>query len=545
MAFSKVVTSTFFIAKEWSTIFMVKTGKKLFNIRFVQRNRIAIACGVILWTAITLSAYTIYDGTRSRYIENLYRQGANAAKKLAAFSSTRLIENDILAMNAAIRDFSKKKDIEFVAILDHQDIVVAHSNPEMINHPFHDLSEKEQLNDVDGVTISSGKYPDGKGIILFSENVVFSKVNIGKIHLAISKTASDHTLGRYQLFFFIGIVSTTLLLAIILFLIGPFARARAYKSQKEVERMGQIGPYILRKKIGQGGMAELFLADYVGEGGFRKTVAVKKVLPHLLEYPQFSKMFIREARLVALLQHPNIVQVIDFKRIDNASFIAMEYIHGKTLGQLMVKVKDKLPFDLCVFLMVKVSSALHYAHSRKNDATGEPLNIIHRDICPQNLLLSYQGEVKLSDFGISKAQSETSLTLPGVIKGKVSYMAPEQLLGEPMNHQADIYSLGVIFYEILTGRKFKKFDSTTQAIDLAQKGNTYPIEEIGADFPNEVNQIVMKCLETDPALRYQSAQMLKNDLALLKKQYNIICDESNLAAFLKEHFKEEAEDLSE
>lgn len=545
MAFSKVATATFHIAKEWSRTFIGKTGKRLLNIQFVSRHRIASACGFILWASITLSAYGIYDGTRTRYVENLHQQGSNVAKKLGAFASTPLLKNDILAMNAAIREFFRGKDIEFIAILDHQDIVVAHSNPEMVNHPFYGLSEREQLDDVDGVIISSGKYSYGKELILFSENVVFSNVTIGKIHLAISKTASDHILSRYRLFFIIGIVSATLLLAIVLFLIGSFTRARAHKVQKKVEGMEQIGPYVLRKKIGQGGMAELFLSDYLGEGGFRKTVALKKVLPHLLEYPEFSKMFIREARLVALLNHPNIVQVIDFRKIDNTSFIAMEYIHGKTLAQLMVRIKDKLPFDLCVFLMLKISGALHYAHSRKNDVTGEPLNIIHRDICPQNLLLSYQGEVKLSDFGISKAQSETSITLPGVVRGKVSYMAPEQLLGEPLSHRSDIYSLGVVFYEIVTGRKFKEFDSTTQLIDLAQKKDTHPIIEIGADLPNEVNQILMKCLETDPALRYQSARVLKNELELLKKQYNIIYDESNLAAFLKEHFKEEAEDLSE
>jgi serine/threonine protein kinase len=327
--------------------------------------------------------------------------------------------------------------------------------------------------------------------------------------------------------------------------INHFAKAKALKIQKDAEGMSRIGPYILRKKIGQGGMAELFLAEYVGENGFRKTVAVKKVLPHLLEYPEFSKMFIREARLAALLQHPNIVQVIDFKKIDNASFIAMEYIHGKNLGQLMVKVKDKLPIDLCVFLMLKISSGLQYAHSKKNDTTGEPLNIIHRDICPQNLLLSYIGEVKITDFGISKAQSEPSLTQAGVIKGKLSYMAPEQALGKPLNHQADIYSLGVVFYETLTGLKLNKYYSETEAINAISDKDIPPVTDIETELPNEVNQIVMKCLENDLALRYQSVQELNDALESLKHQYKITYDELNLAAFIRSHFEEEENGVSE
>jgi serine/threonine protein kinase len=298
---------------------------------------------------------------------------------------------------------------------------------------------------------------------------------------------------------------------------------------------------VLRKKIGKGGMAELFLADYVGEDGFRRTVALKKVLPHLMEYPEFSKMFIREARVAALLQHPNIVQVIDYKKIDHTSFMAMEFICGKTLGQLLVKAKERLPYELCIFIILKVCSALNYAHSRKNDETGEPLNIIHRDVCPQNLLLSYQGEVKLADFGISKIKSETSLTQPGVIKGKISYIAPEQFLGKPLNHQADIYSLGVVFYEILTGRKLNKFDTETEAFDRVKERDVKNIEGIGEDLPSELNRIVMKCLESDPQLRYESALALKNDLESVKKQYHIVCDESDLAAYMKEHFKDEAE----
>ena len=543
MALSKVATATFTLAKELSTFFFVRTGKKLLTIGFIRRNPLAIACGVILWIATAISSYFIYDSIHVRYIQNFYTQGTSAVKELAAITGSHLLENDILKLNAIIRDFSRGKHFEFIAITDHRDFVVAHTKPAMIDQPFYELTNKKSLEKIDGVSISSGIYPEDIEIILFSNNVSFSGINIGKIYLAFSKSISENTLWLYRLFFILGLLLLTLLVMFYFFLNDRITRARTDKMQREIDGMGKIGPYVLRKKIGQGGMAELFLADYMGEDGFRKTVALKKVLPHLMEYPEFSKMFIREARVAALLQHPNIVQVIDYKKIDHTSFMAMEFISGKTLGQLLVKSKDKLPFDLCIFIILKVCSALHYAHSRKNDETGEPLNIIHRDICPQNLLLSYEGEVKLADFGISKIKSETSLTQPGVIKGKISYISPEQFLGKPISHQADIYSLGVVFYEILTGRKLYKFETETEAFDRAKERDIKNIDGIGEDLPPELNRIVMKCLESDPELRYKSALELKNELEALKRQYSVVCDESNLAAFMKKHFKDEIENV--
>ena len=543
MALSKVATATFSLAKEFTSFFFTRTGKKLLSIGFIRRSPLAVTLAVILWLAAIISAYIFYDDTRVKYVQNLYLQGATGVKELSAVSGTHLLENDILKMNAIIRDFMRGNDFEFIAILDHRDYVVAHTKPAMIDQPFNELIIKKPIDEMDGVLISSATYPDGNEVILFSRGVIFSGINIGKIYLAFSKTDLDNVLWRYQMFFIVGSISFTLLIVIVLMMKNRVAKSRAEKVQREVESMGKIGPYVLRKKIGQGGMAELFLADYVGEDGFRKTVALKKVLPHLMEYPEFSKMFIREARVAALLQHPNIVQVIDYKKIDNTSFMAMEFVFGKTLGQVLAKTKDKVPYELCVFIILKVCSALHYAHSRKNDETGEALNIIHRDICPQNLLLSYEGEVKLADFGISKIKSETSLTQPGVIKGKISYIAPEQFLGKPVSHQADIYSLGVVFYEILTGRKLYKFDSETEAFDRVKERDIKNIEKIGEGVPSELNQIVMKCLETDLELRYESALAVKNDLEALKNQYRILCDESNLAAYMKKHFKEEIENI--
>ncbi|MBW2367515.1 MAG: protein kinase, partial [Deltaproteobacteria bacterium] len=471
----------------------------------------------------------------------LTRVGTRTALEVAETSAPYLLEHDTLSLSAAIRDASKSKDVKFIAVLDHNDTIMAHTNPEMINRPFPDLRQKQYLDEVKGVTITSGLSRADENMILFSTDVLFSKVKIGKIQYALSGTGSNLTLRRYQRFFALALIFVTFSLALILYMKDYFAKAKALKLEKEMAGMSRIGPYILRKKIAQGGMAELYLADYVRGDGFRKTVALKKILPHLVQYPEFNKMFIREARLAALLQHPNIVQVMDFGKIDNASFLSMEYVHGKNLAQLQFQIKDNLPIDCCVFLMLQISNGLYYSHSKKDEKSGEPLNIVHRDISPQNVLISYQGEVKITDFGISKAKSEPSLTQAGVVKGKLSYMAPEQALGADVNQQADIYSFGVVSYELLIGHRLHEFSSDTEAITAMPNMEIPPLKQTRTDIPVELNDIVMKCLEKDLSSRYESARDISDDLEALRKQYNITFDATSFSIFLRENL-EEAQD---
>jgi eukaryotic-like serine/threonine-protein kinase len=303
--------------------------------------------------------------------------------------------------------------------------------------------------------------------------------------------------------------------------------------------MTRIGPYLLTRKIAQGGMAELYLADYIREDGFRKTVAVKKVLPHLADNRDFIDMFIREARLAALLQHPNVVQIADFGKIQNAYFIAMEYVDGKNLAEIMGFIKKGLPVDMAVFLVLKISNGLYYSHTRKDDKTGIPLSIIHRDISPQNILISLNGEVKLSDFGISKATSEPSLTQAGVIKGKLSYLSPEQAMGQDVSHQIDIYALGLVFYEILSGRRLYRFANDIEAIRTIPKMTIPPIISTRPDIPAGLNDIVMKCLEKSTVKRYQTAQELNHDLSKLKNRMGVTYDASDLALFMRANFEKQ------
>lgn len=300
--------------------------------------------------------------------------------------------------------------------------------------------------------------------------------------------------------------------------------------------MQRIGPYLLQQKIARGGMAELFLADYVRRDGFRRKVAIKRILPHLAGNKDFIKMFTREARLAALLQHPNIVQIFDYGKIENAYFIAMEYIDGKNLGEILSAMNQGLTVEQTVFIILQICKGLDYSHA-KRDEKGNAFNIVHRDISPQNMLISYQGEVKISDFGISKARSEPSLTQAGVVKGKLAYLSPEQALGESIDQQADIYALGLVFYETLTGKRVYKFSNDVEAIRTIPIKEIDPLTKSMPDLPEEVNRIVMKCLEKQKDNRYQSASAVNTDLLKFRKEQKLTFDASDLADFMKKKFK--------
>ena len=250
-------------------------------------------------------------------------------------------------------------------------------------------------------------------------------------------------------------------------------------------------------------------------------------------------MFTREARVAALLQHPNVVQIFDYGKIENAYFIAMEYIDGKNLGEILAALKQGLPVDKAVFILSQICKGLDYSHTKQDENTGDSLHIVHRDISPQNLLISYQGEVKISDFGISKARSEPSLTQAGVVKGKMAYLSPEQALGESIDHRADIYALGLVFHETLTGKRVYRFSSDIEALQTIPKMDIEPVRDLVPDLPDELNRIVMKCLEKQKDLRYQNASDLDADLAAFRKELKTSFDAADLADYMKNIFKQD------
>lgn len=537
MSVSEKVSTTMLWVKQFSTKTFSAVSKKLFSIQFVNRNKKSIIICLVSWLIINLGGFLIYSNTATGLKNDFYQEGVSATQSLSVKTGSSLLGKDVLSLNVAIGEFAKKDNMVFAAILDHKNRVVAHSKPDMINRPLMSLQDIRQVKIIDSVFIETGKGGDNNiPLFRFSQDISYSGIKIGKVYYAMSSTGLNHALSRFRMIFLSMLFLSTILVAVILFFIDRIFRAKAIKIREEVEGMVKIGPYLLTKKIAKGGMAELFIADYIREDGFRRTVAIKKILSHLSQNQDFIKMFIREARLAALLQHPNIVQIVDFGKIQNVYLIAMEYIAGKNLGEIMAQLKEGLPVDLSIFLIMKICMGLEYSHTKTDNRSGESLHIVHRDISPQNMLISFLGEVKIADFGISKARSEPSLTQAGVIKGKLSYLSPEQVLGQEVDHQADIYALGLIFYEILSYKKVYRFDNHIEAIRSIPKKEIPPLISLRPDIPDELNRIVMKCLEKDKKLRYQTAQEIHDDLTDLRNKLNITYDASNLAAFMRQNF---------
>jgi tRNA A-37 threonylcarbamoyl transferase component Bud32 len=501
--------------------------------------------GAIIWALVNLIVFFSMQGKMDTARKSFFNKGVDLALGLADKSGSAILATDLLSLNVAIREVKDNPEIRFAAILDHQDKILAHSDPAQINKQLTPVKNHSPLDAINGVSVASGNLDDQSPVMVFNKDVTFSGVKIGKVSIGRGAQSLAAAVSSNQLFIGLFLAISAAVTIGVLILVERTLKKRRLEMEKAMEGMTRIGPYLLTRKIAQGGMAELFLADYLREDGFRKTVAVKKVLPHLADNRDFIDMFIREARLAALLQHPNVVQIADFGKIQNAYFIAMEYVAGKNLAEIMGFLKKGLPVDLAVFLILKVSNGLHYSHARKDDKTGKPLNIVHRDISPQNILISMNGEVKLSDFGISKATSEPSLTRAGVIKGKLSYLSPEQAMGQEVNHQIDIYALGLVFYEILSGSRLYRFANDIEAIRTIPKMTIPPIITKRPDLPRELNDIVMKCLEKSTIKRYRTAQELHDDLLLLKNQSGITYDASDLAAFMRANFEEPVKEAVE
>ena len=307
--------------------------------------------------------------------------------------------------------------------------------------------------------------------------------------------------------------------------------------------MEKFGQYILLDKVGSGGMAELFKSKKVGIEGFERVLAIKRILPHLSSDEEFIDMFIAEAKLVARLSHKNITQVYDFGKIEQNYFIAMEYIRGKDLRGILKKCNEKnikFPIPLAVFIAKEVASGLSYAH-RQKDSSGKNLNIIHRDVSPQNILISYEGDVKVVDFGIAKAGSQ-SRTTTGVLKGKLSYMSPEQAWGKTIDHRSDIFAIGIVLYEMLTGERLFKGDSEINTLEKVRAAQIDPLpSSINAGLPAELEAKLLKALAREVIERYQNASDLEADLGNILFELLRADPALSLKQFMHSLFKAEIE----
>ncbi len=302
-----------------------------------------------------------------------------------------------------------------------------------------------------------------------------------------------------------------------------------------------FGKYFLVDKIATGGMAEIFKAKTYSHGGFENLIVIKRILPHIGENEDFIEMFIDEAKVSVALQHPNIVRIYDFGKILDNYFIAMECVDGKDTRNCLRKLarkKSYLPPKFAAFVAHETAKGLHYAHT-KADLQGNSYGIVHRDISPSNVIVSYEGEVKVADFGIAKAESNAYQTRDGVLKGKFEYMSPEQATGKEIDPRSDIFSLGIILYEMLTGRRLFKTDSEIATLKKIRDCDFPKPTQLNPNIPEVLEDICLKALARYPEDRYQSGQTLADDLReyLLPQTSDTVRHE--LAAFMKDTFKEE------
>ena len=539
MTAEQKASTTMIWLKQLTTSTFSTINRKVDKITFIKRNKKPLAVLLAGWLVLIVGGFFLITTMGRTRQESYLQSNASAVEQLAEDIGPILLEADQLGLSRKVTEFTNLQGALFTVVLDHENKVVAHSDPEKLNRPFEPLAGESTYGNIDDVVIHTGQLPDGQQVVMFTRVITFSGVQIGSAIFGIPLLRLKSIVHHYLLYKVLFILGCTLLAAGAMVAIDRLGlKLVARRQAGAAGRMdgSTIGPYRLREKIAQGGMAELYKADYLRQDGFRRSMAIKRVLPHLAENQDFINMFIREARLAALLQHPNIVQIFDFGKIQNAYFIAMEYIDGMNLGQIMARLKTGLPVDMAMFLAIKISLGLEYSHKRKDDETGQPLGIVHRDISPQNILVSYQGEVKISDFGISKANTEPSLTQAGVIKGKLSYLSPEQALGQPVDQQSDIYALGLVLYEILTAKRVCHFDSDIEAIRTIPEMVITPLIEVRSDIPLELSQVVMKSLEKSKTSRYRDARELHDDLLRLKAKLHIPYDASDLSNFMRTTF---------
>ncbi len=302
-----------------------------------------------------------------------------------------------------------------------------------------------------------------------------------------------------------------------------------------------FGRYYLVDKIAVGGMAEVFKAKTFSHGGFEKLLVIKRILNHLSDNEEFVEMFVDEARISVELQHPNIIQVFDFGRMHENYYIAMECVEGKDTKGILRKLAERrklLPNEYAVYVAHEICKGLDYAHKRP-DASGQLLGIIHRDISPSNILVSYTGEVKIADFGIAKARISAYITKDGVLKGKFEYMSPEQACGEQIDLRSDIFATGIILHEMLTGRRLFKTESDVQTLERIKRGEVDPPSKLNPAVPPRLDELVLKALSIDREDRFEDARAMQT--ALLEFMYPATPDlvRESLSHFMTELFSAE------
>jgi serine/threonine protein kinase len=305
----------------------------------------------------------------------------------------------------------------------------------------------------------------------------------------------------------------------------------------------RFGRYLLLDRLSTGGMAEVFLAKSSGLHGFEKVVAIKRILPSVSEDSDFTTMFVDEARISANLNHVNIAQIFEFGQVDGQYYIAMEYIPGKDLRAIQSHLADTgrvMEVPTALHIAGRLCQAIDYAHRQKN-AQGESMEIIHRDVSPPNVIAAYEGAVKLIDFGIAKAASRATRTRAGKLKGKFAYMSPEQVQGLTLDHRSDIFSLGTLIHELLTGRRLFQGENQIGTLNLVRRAEVPAPSTINPEVPLEVDRIVLKALCRNRDERYSWASELRADIERYLSRSGVVFESNHLAEWMRAEFAGEIE----
>jgi serine/threonine-protein kinase len=285
--------------------------------------------------------------------------------------------------------------------------------------------------------------------------------------------------------------------------------------------MSGFGKYRLLRKLGSGGMAEAYLAEQEGHAGFARTVVVKRVLPHLADRPEFTRMLVHEARIAARLQHDNIAQIYDLGHVGDTYFITMEYVAGVdvgTLGELAeARGRTPLPPGNVARIVLDVCAGLSHAH-RATDTLGRPLGLVHRDVSPPNVMVTPEGTAKIIDFGIAKATAEAGETVTGAMKGKHAYMSPEQVRGRPVDARSDQFAVGILLWELVTGQRLFRRDADFLTVSAVVEDEAPVLSQVRPGLPERLDHIAARALEKDPDDRYSSCEELADDLEDLSRR---------------------------
>jgi eukaryotic-like serine/threonine-protein kinase len=311
-----------------------------------------------------------------------------------------------------------------------------------------------------------------------------------------------------------------------------------------VKKPTGFGKYFLLERINVGGMAEVFRAKAFGVEGFERLVAVKRILPNIAEDQEFIRMFIEEAKLAVQLNHANIAQIFDLGVVDGAYYIALEHVHGRDVRGIFDRCRqlgEVMPIAQACFVAMKICEGLDYAHN-KRDQAGHELALVHRDVSPQNILISFEGEVKLIDFGIAKAADLGNATQSGILKGKFGYMSPEQVRGDAVDRRSDVFSCGIVLYELLTGERLFVGESDFSTLEKVRNVELLPPSTYNRKIPDELERIVLKALTKEPGDRYQNAIDLHDELQAFVYTAGEFYSRKDLAGWMKKAFTKEIED---